>query len=449
MLRITVGTLAVEPGGFNIVPGRCEFSIDVRAGRNDDLERTHEWITALLHRIAEEEALACELVQTHGQPPHDFDEQIVAALRPAAEAESARALDLTSGAGHDAMVIGRQVPAGMLFVPSRDGLSHNPDEYTSPEQCELGARVLERAVLALTEAVTMSGADAADGLARLVGLEGDPSSSSSSSARCASSHARRTPGPGLCPIARAGDHADLPRQRRALGTARTRAARAHPRRAEPAVARRAGVQLRRRSAACGRPTARSIAHRAPRTSARAGAAGGSGSTCWRRRFATSATRPSPCPGRPWSRPSGLRRGMSAAPDRVAVGDSPAPRAVGPLSVADFVRYAGASGDFNPLHFDEAIARAAGFESVFAQGMFSAGVLASFAADWLGADAVRRFQVRFLDVVWPGDTLTCAATVVRPHIHEGEQRVDVELTCSRQTGALAVRGAATFAVATGD
>ena len=96
-----------------------------------------------------------------------------------------------------------------------------------------------------------------------------------------------------------------------------------------------------------------------------------------------------------------------------------------------------------MHFDETVARAAGFESVFAQGMFSAGVLASFAADWLGAAAVRRFQVRFLDVVWPGDMLTCAATVVRCHVHEGEPRVDLELTCTRQTGSLAVRGEATF------
>ncbi len=152
MLRITVGTIAVEPGGFNIVPATCEFSIDVRAGRRDDLERTQAWIAALLERVAEEEGLECRLVKTHGQPPHDFDEQIVAALRRAAEVEGARALDLTSGAGHDAMVVGRHAPAGMLFVPSRDGLSHNPGEYTSPEQCELGARVLARAVLALTEA---------------------------------------------------------------------------------------------------------------------------------------------------------------------------------------------------------------------------------------------------------------------------------------------------------
>ena len=140
--------------------------------------------------------------------------------------------------------------------------------------------------------------------------------------------------------------------------------------------------------------------------------------------------------------------MSSAPAPIAVGDAPAPRVVGPLSVADFVRYAGASGDFNPLHYDETIARAAGFESVFAQGMFSAGVLASFAADWLGAAAVRRFRVRFLDVVWLGDTLTCTATIERSYVHRGERRVDLELTCTRQTGALAVRGAATFVVDTG-
>jgi acyl dehydratase len=138
--------------------------------------------------------------------------------------------------------------------------------------------------------------------------------------------------------------------------------------------------------------------------------------------------------------------VSAAPEPLAVGDAPPPRVVGPLSVADFVRYAGAAGDFNPLHYDEAIARAAGFESVFAQGMFSAGVLASFAADWLGADAVRRFKARFVEVVWPGDTLTCAATVVRSYAHGGERRVDLELTCTRQTGALAVHGEATFVVA---
>jgi acetylornithine deacetylase/succinyl-diaminopimelate desuccinylase-like protein len=56
---------------------------------------------------------------------------------------------MPSGAGHDAMVLAKHVPAAMLFVPSRAGVSHSPDEYTAPEQCELGARVLSRAVARL------------------------------------------------------------------------------------------------------------------------------------------------------------------------------------------------------------------------------------------------------------------------------------------------------------
>ena len=77
---------------------------------------------------------------------------MIAALRQAADEEGAETVDVKSGAGHDAMVIGRHAPAAMLFVPSRDGISHNPAEYTSPEQCELGARVLAAAVRNLTQA---------------------------------------------------------------------------------------------------------------------------------------------------------------------------------------------------------------------------------------------------------------------------------------------------------
>lgn len=139
--------------------------------------------------------------------------------------------------------------------------------------------------------------------------------------------------------------------------------------------------------------------------------------------------------------------MSPPPrwDDVAVGDAAEPRAVGPLAVRDFVRYAGASGDFNALHYDEAYARAAGFPSVFAQGMFDAGVLASYAAAWLGPAGVRRFHARFEEVVWPGDTVTCKGEIVRKYEESGERRVDVVLQCARQTGEVAVRGEATFAL----
>ena len=71
------------------------------------------------------------------------------ALRAAVRDEEVGAVELASGAGHDAMVLGRHIPTGMLFVPSRDGRSHTPDEYTAPEDCEAGVRVLTRALATL------------------------------------------------------------------------------------------------------------------------------------------------------------------------------------------------------------------------------------------------------------------------------------------------------------
>jgi acyl dehydratase len=140
--------------------------------------------------------------------------------------------------------------------------------------------------------------------------------------------------------------------------------------------------------------------------------------------------------------------MATAGTEIAVGDVAEPWTVGPVEIADFVRYAGAAGDFNRLHYDESYARSAGFPSVFAQGMFQAGVLAAYASSWLGPREVRRFFVRFVDVVWPGDTLTCTGEVVRTYVHENEQCVDIDLLCRRQTGDAVVRGSATFHVGNG-
>ena len=118
----------------------------------------------------------------------------------------------------------------------------------------------------------------------------------------------------------------------------------------------------------------------------------------------------------------------------------------PLTQHDFVRYAGASGDFNPIHFDDEFARAAGFPSVFSQGMLQAGILASFVTDWLGAENVRSYRVQFREQVWPGDRLVCRATVVDREERDGERRVRLEIECTRGAGGgVAIRGDATFVV----
>ena len=123
----------------------------------------------------------------------------------------------------------------------------------------------------------------------------------------------------------------------------------------------------------------------------------------------------------------------------AVGDRAPTRRFGPLTRTDIVRYVGASGDFNPLHHDDEAARAAGFPTLFSAGMFQAGLLATFAVDWLGAERIRRFRTRFSEQVWPGDELSCEGVVTAV---EGD-RVTVELTCTRQTGGVAVTGEAEF------
>lgn len=122
---------------------------------------------------------------------------------------------------------------------------------------------------------------------------------------------------------------------------------------------------------------------------------------------------------------------------------PEPLVIGPLTRTDFVRYQGASGDMNPLHHDETFARAAGYDAPLAVGMFNAGLLATYATDWLGAEAVRGFRIRFREQVWPGDTLTCTGSVLREFEADGEPMVEVELACTRQTGGIAVQAWATF------
>lgn len=114
---------------------------------------------------------------------------------------------------------------------------------------------------------------------------------------------------------------------------------------------------------------------------------------------------------------------------------------GPFERFHFVRYAGASGDFNPLHFDETAARAAGLESVFGHGMLSAGVLSRIPAAWFGPESIRRYAVRFRARLWPGDTVRCLGRVVRLYEIDDCPHADLVLTARNQKGEVLVRGEA--------
>lgn len=120
---------------------------------------------------------------------------------------------------------------------------------------------------------------------------------------------------------------------------------------------------------------------------------------------------------------------------------------GPISRTDIVRYAGASGDFNPIHHDEEFARRSGLPGVMAHGMLSAGLLASFVTRWFGAGSVRRFQVRFRERVWPGDVLLARGTARRTYqADDGESRAALDLELLREDGTVVLTGSAEVVVA---
>jgi acyl dehydratase len=134
---------------------------------------------------------------------------------------------------------------------------------------------------------------------------------------------------------------------------------------------------------------------------------------------------------------------TAVPADLEVGATAPPREYGPLTRQMFVRYSGASGDLNPMHYDDGLARSAGYPSVFSQGMHVAALLAGYAVEWLGAENVRRFGVRFREQVWPDDVLTCSGTVTGIAGTDEGRVVTVELSVTRQTGGQAIAGTADF------
>jgi hydantoinase/carbamoylase family amidase len=148
-MTANVGVIHAEPGGFNVVPGAAEITIDARSPTPEGFARIDRFVRETLERIAGEEKLGLEVAETHRKRPVALDAGLQDVLEDAARAEGASTLRMPSGAGHDAMVIAHHVPAAMLFVPSRGGISHSPDEHTPPELCELGARVLARAIQTL------------------------------------------------------------------------------------------------------------------------------------------------------------------------------------------------------------------------------------------------------------------------------------------------------------
>jgi acyl dehydratase len=127
-------------------------------------------------------------------------------------------------------------------------------------------------------------------------------------------------------------------------------------------------------------------------------------------------------------------------ENVKEGDEVPSFVVKNLTRTDIVKYAGASGDFNPIHHDQTFAEAARYPTVFAHGMLSAGLVGKCLTDYVGRPSLKRFKVRFTSQVWPGDTITCGGKVTKKYQADGENRIEGELFAKNQKGETVIQGA---------
>ena len=138
--------------------------------------------------------------------------------------------------------------------------------------------------------------------------------------------------------------------------------------------------------------------------------------------------------------------MGLIASSLRVGDNFTAVVLDNISRTQIVMYAGASGDYNPLHSDEVYAtQVAGYPSVFAHGMLSMGATGKLLTDWVGNGRLTKYGVRFVNQVWPGDTLTATATVAAIREDVGQLYADLTVTTVNQDGKTVVTGTATAVI----
>lgn len=146
--RGTVGAVQVLPNSRNVIPGQVKFSIDLRNVSDALLDSMNADLDAYIVKTRAATGLAIKLQRVSYFPPCPFHPECVSQVREAAAMLGYATMDVVSGAGHDAIYAARVAPAGMIFVPCKDGVSHNEIEDARPEHLEAGANVLLHAMLA-------------------------------------------------------------------------------------------------------------------------------------------------------------------------------------------------------------------------------------------------------------------------------------------------------------
>ena len=145
--RGTNGFIQVHPNSRNVIPGRVKFSIDLRNVDDEHLDKMDADIRAFVAKVNAEGPCTATIEQVSYFVPCPFEKGCVDAVRAGAKQHGYSVMDVVSGAGHDAIYVARLAPAGMIFVPCKDGISHNEVEDAKPEHLEAGCNVLLHAML--------------------------------------------------------------------------------------------------------------------------------------------------------------------------------------------------------------------------------------------------------------------------------------------------------------
>ena len=145
--RGTVGMVHVHPNSRNVIPGEVKFSIDLRNATDADCEAMDQDIRAVAARISQETGLPIKIDLVSSYTAQPFNPDCIDAVRRGAQMLGYSHMDAVSGAGHDAVYMARLAPAGMIFIPCKDGISHNEIEDAKPEHITAGCNVLLHAML--------------------------------------------------------------------------------------------------------------------------------------------------------------------------------------------------------------------------------------------------------------------------------------------------------------
>ncbi len=143
----TVGNCVIKDGAMNVVPGEAEIIIDIRSISDESKNRVKEALIKRIKEIETERNLHIQVTKLCDEQPTSMDRQIIELVKCLSEEHGFSYMEMPSGAGHDAMNMAKIVPTGLIFVPSKNGISHTKDEYTSLEQIMIGVTLLKEVIL--------------------------------------------------------------------------------------------------------------------------------------------------------------------------------------------------------------------------------------------------------------------------------------------------------------